>query len=203
MKRHDRSHRPLPCAPLRSCIARSACATHLLCGFTSDIRALSPGVLGAHGCSASRSTCHVRYHPAAPRPRAAMALLSLSGDEQRILFVQLCNVLEPRTAVYLSSTCNELRTATEALLQQLRTEHEAASALCRKVGLRSCKELCEAKKVDWRNKGLSSADLAFWARWARCYQRSRRWSSSNAQAQLAPTACSGWRRGWARARCRP
>eukprot|EP00964_Phaeocystis_antarctica_P110483 scaffold74833_cov63-Phaeocystis_antarctica.AAC.1 len=31
-----------------------------------------------------------------PRPRAAMALLSLSGDEQRILFIQLCNVLDPR-----------------------------------------------------------------------------------------------------------
>ena len=27
--------------------------------------------------------------------RAAMALLSLSGDEQRILFTQLCNVLDP------------------------------------------------------------------------------------------------------------
>ena len=30
-----------------------------------------------------------------------MALLSLSGDEQRILFTQLCNVLEPRLAVDL------------------------------------------------------------------------------------------------------
>ena len=28
-----------------------------------------------------------------------MALAALSGDEQRILFTQLCNVLEPRTAV--------------------------------------------------------------------------------------------------------
>ena len=36
-------------------------------------------------------------------PRAAMALVALSGDEQRILFTQLCNVLEPRTAVALSS----------------------------------------------------------------------------------------------------
>ena len=73
-----------------------------------------------------------------------MALVALSGDEQRILFGQLCNVLEPRTAVALSSTCNELRTATEALLQQLRTDHEAAAALCRKMGMRSCKELREA-----------------------------------------------------------
>ena len=30
-----------------------------------------------------------------------MALVALSGDEQRILFTQLCNMLEPRTAVYL------------------------------------------------------------------------------------------------------
>ena len=63
-----------------------------------------------------------------------MALSKLSGDEQRILFVQLCNVLEPRTAVYLSSASNELRTATQALLQQLRTDHEAAAALCPPTG---------------------------------------------------------------------
>ena len=90
---------------------------------------------------------------------AAMALSKLSGDEQRILFVQLRNVLEPRTAVYLSGASNELRTATQALLQQLRADHEAAAALCGKVGLRSCKELREAKEVVWI-KGLSSDDLA-------------------------------------------
>ena len=50
------------------------------------------------------------------RARAAMALSKLSGDEQRILFVQLCNVLEPRVAVSLSSVSNELRMATQALL---------------------------------------------------------------------------------------
>eukprot|EP00964_Phaeocystis_antarctica_P116702 scaffold80609_cov63-Phaeocystis_antarctica.AAC.3 len=89
-----------------------------------------------------------------------MALLSLSGDEQRILFTQLCNVLDPRTAVYLSSTCNELRTASQALLQQLRADHEAATALCVKVGLRSCKELREAKGVTCHNRGLTAGDLA-------------------------------------------
>eukprot|EP00964_Phaeocystis_antarctica_P015009 scaffold8283_cov69-Phaeocystis_antarctica.AAC.1 len=89
-----------------------------------------------------------------------MALVALSGDEQRILFTQLCNVLEPRRAVYLSSTCNELRTATQALLPQLRTDHEAAAALCLKLGLRSCKQLREAKEVTWCHKGLSSTDLA-------------------------------------------
>eukprot|EP00964_Phaeocystis_antarctica_P083834 scaffold52769_cov63-Phaeocystis_antarctica.AAC.2 len=88
-----------------------------------------------------------------------MALSKLSGDEQRILFVQLCNVLEPRTAVYLSSTSNELRTATEALLQQLRADHEAGAALGLKVGLRSCKELREAKQVEFYFKSLTGADL--------------------------------------------
>ena len=89
-----------------------------------------------------------------------MALSKLSGDEQRIVFVQLCNVLEPRLAVYLSSASNELRTATQALLQQLKIDHEAAAALCCKAGLQSCKELREAKEVYWYNKCLSSTDLA-------------------------------------------
>eukprot|EP00964_Phaeocystis_antarctica_P069786 scaffold42455_cov59-Phaeocystis_antarctica.AAC.1 len=89
-----------------------------------------------------------------------MALSKLSGDEQRIVFTQLCNVLEPRLAVYLSSASNELRTATQALLQQLRTDHEAAAALCRKVGMRSCKELREAKNVWWENTGLTAGELA-------------------------------------------
>ena len=37
-----------------------------------------------------------------------MALSRLSGDEQGILFVQLCNVLDPGIAVALSSVNNEL-----------------------------------------------------------------------------------------------
>ena len=92
-------------------------------------------------------------------PRDAMALAALSGDEQRIIFIQLCNVLEPRLAVYLSSTCNELREPTLALLQQLKTDHEAAAALCFKVGMRSCKELREAKGFDWYYTGRTAADL--------------------------------------------
>ena len=59
-----------------------------------------------------------------------MALAALSGDEQRILFVQLCNVLDPGVAVALGSVSNELRTATQALLPQLRADHVAAVALC-------------------------------------------------------------------------
>eukprot|EP00964_Phaeocystis_antarctica_P073355 scaffold44993_cov72-Phaeocystis_antarctica.AAC.3 len=88
-----------------------------------------------------------------------MALSKLSGDQHRSIFTQLCNVLEPRT-VYLSSVSHELRTATQALLQQLRDDHEMAAALGLKAGLRSCKELRQAKKVKCLDKGLSSADLA-------------------------------------------
>jgi hypothetical protein len=93
-------------------------------------------------------------------PRAAMALAALSGDELGIIFSQLCNVLDTRIAVAFSSTSNELRELTQALLQQLKADHEVAAALCRKLGLRSCKELREAKKVERWNQGLFSADLA-------------------------------------------
>ena len=48
-----------------------------------------------------------------------MALSTLSGDEQRILFVQLCNVLDPGIAVALASVSNELRTATRAQCRRL------------------------------------------------------------------------------------
>ena len=53
-----------------------------------------------------------------------------------------------------------LREPTQAQQQQLRAEHEAAAALCLKVGLRSCKELREARDVDWVEKGLAAANLA-------------------------------------------
>jgi hypothetical protein len=89
-----------------------------------------------------------------------MALAALSGDEQGIVFVQLCNVLDPRLAVALSSINNELRTATQEGRQQLRADHEAAAALCLKVGLRSCMALREAKEVYWYNKGLTADELA-------------------------------------------
>ena len=88
-----------------------------------------------------------------------MALSALSGDEQEILFVQLCNVLDPGIAVALSSVNNELRAATRAPLQQLKTGHEAAAALCRKLGHRNCKALREAKVVDLRGKGLTADEL--------------------------------------------
>ena len=99
------------------------------------------------------------YVPPAPS-RGAMALLSLNGDEQRILFGQLCNVLEPRVAVALSSASNELRELTQPLLPQLRADHEAATALCRKVFMGSCKELREEKMAHWSIEDLSTAELA-------------------------------------------
>ena len=89
-----------------------------------------------------------------------MALSKLSGDEAGIVFIQLCNVLEPRVAVALSSANNELRTATQALLPQLRADYEMAAALGLKAGMRSCKELREAKRVNWYKKGLTVANLA-------------------------------------------
>ena len=94
-----------------------------------------------------------------------MALSKLSGDEQGIILGQLCNALEPRLAMYFSSASSELRALlTPTLRQQLRADHEAAAALCLKLGLWSCKELREAKQVYWRrgrfNKGLSAANLA-------------------------------------------
>ena len=89
-----------------------------------------------------------------------MALSRLSGDEQGILFVQLCNVLDPGVAVALSSVSNELRAATRVPLQQLQADHEAAAALCRKLGHRNCKALREAKEARWYKKGLTADELA-------------------------------------------
>ena len=91
-------------------------------------------------------------------PRAAMALSKLSGDEQGIILVQLRNALEPRLAVYFSSASHELRALTPALLQQLRSDYEAAAALCHKMGT-SCKELRETKEIYWASNGLVPADL--------------------------------------------
>mgnify|MGYP004191158915 CR=1 FL=1 len=73
-----------------------------------------------------------------------MALSKLSSDEQGIVLGQLCNSLEPRLAIYFGSASSELRLLlTPALRQQLTADHEVAAALCRKMGMRSCKELRE------------------------------------------------------------
>ena len=93
-----------------------------------------------------------------------MALSALSGDETRIVFETLCNPLDPRIAVAFSSVSHGLRDPTQALRLQLMADHEAATALCHKAGLRSCmrscKELREAKMVTWVEKGLSASELA-------------------------------------------
>ena len=89
-----------------------------------------------------------------------MALSRLSGDEQGIIFSKLCNVLDPRIAAAFGSANSELRELTQALLQQLRADYEVAAALCHKLGMRSCKELREAKRVHWQRTGLSETDMA-------------------------------------------
>ena len=88
-----------------------------------------------------------------------MALSKLSADEHGIIIGQLCNPLEPRLAWYFSSASSGLRVLlTPALRQQLSDDHEAASALCCKMGT-SCKKLREARSVSCIHKGLSAADF--------------------------------------------
>ena len=88
-----------------------------------------------------------------------MALLAVSDDALGIISGLLCNVLEPHLAVDFGSATRGLWALTQALRRQLRAEHEPVLALCLKVGLRSCKELREAKMIDCRQKLLSEADL--------------------------------------------
>ena len=85
-----------------------------------------------------------------------MALSKLSGDEQLVIFVQLCNPLDPGVAVAFASASSELWELTQAPRQQLKTGHEAAAALCRKLGHRNCKALREAKEVNSYYKGLTT-----------------------------------------------
>eukprot|EP00964_Phaeocystis_antarctica_P055233 scaffold32489_cov63-Phaeocystis_antarctica.AAC.3 len=90
----------------------------------------------------------------------AVSMVALPNELLQHIFKQACNSLEPRLAVYLSSASNELRELMQALLQQLKADHEAAAALCLKVGLQSCKELREAKEIEWLSEDLTVADLA-------------------------------------------
>ena len=89
-----------------------------------------------------------------------MALSKLSGDEQRNVFSQLCNVLDPGIAVAFGSISNELRAATKVPRQQLKIEHEAAAALSHNLGMWSCKELLEAREIAMTTRGPTAADLA-------------------------------------------
>ena len=112
--------------------------------------------LGDEALSQSRSDEAVSQ----PSGDEATTLSKLSSDELCIVFVQLCNAVDPGVAMAFSSTCGELWTLTLVLRQQLQAEHEAAAALGRKAQKRNCMELREAKKIEWCQKGLSSDDLS-------------------------------------------
>ena len=97
---------------------------------------------------------------------------ALSEDVVGIVFSQLCNPVDPRDAVAFGSASPWLREQeqTQALMQQLRADHETVTALCHKTQScgkwggkpwgRTCKELREAKVIYWTDRGLSTADLA-------------------------------------------
>ena len=85
----------------------------------------------------------------------------LPDDVWGLIVGVLHSVLEPCPVVRLSSTCKALH----ALLpsptrQQLRIDHERATALCLKIGLQSSKELREAMGVRLHHRNLTSGDLA-------------------------------------------
>jgi len=93
---------------------------------------------------------------------------ALPDEIQQVIFGQLRNALDPRTAVDYSSASKGLREpmqrvgegAGKSLLQQLKEENAAAAALGLKLGVQSCKALREAKEISWCNEGFSAADLA-------------------------------------------
>jgi len=93
---------------------------------------------------------------------------ALPDEIQQVIFGQLCNALDPRSAVAFSSASKGLRKpmqrvgegAGKSALEQLKEENAAAAALCLKLGMQSCRALREAAKIDWDGTGLSAADLA-------------------------------------------
>jgi len=95
-------------------------------------------------------------------------LHALPDEIQQLVFGQLCNALDPRSAVAYSSASKGLRElmqrvsegARKSLLQELKEENAAAAALGLKAGVQSCKALREAKDIKWVYKGVSVTDLA-------------------------------------------
>jgi len=93
---------------------------------------------------------------------------ALPDEIQQVIFGQLCNALDPRSAVAYSSASKGLREpmqrvgegASKSPLQQLQEENAAATALCLKLGAPSCKALREAKDIELYDKGLCATDLA-------------------------------------------
>ena len=132
---------------------------------------------------------------------------ALPDEIQQVIFGQLGNALDPRTAVAYSSASKGLLEPMQRVgegdskspLQQLKEENAAAAALCLKLGVRSCNALREGLST-----GLSTTDLATLGKLIPVLPvLSRCCASLNFQPlQPAPTACSWWR-GWAWARCRP
>ena len=88
-----------------------------------------------------------------------MALCALSDDALGVIYVGLIDVFDPGVAVDFSSASKGLWEPTQAMRQQQRADYEAVAALCLKMGMRSCKELREAKKVVWVDRYLSAAEL--------------------------------------------
>ena len=89
-------------------------------------------------------------------------LEALDEDAQCILCAQMCNVLEPRRAVYLSSVSHGLRVLMHRRCCSscgLTTRLPQAGHTVRAA---TCKELREARKVEWENKSLfrDRADIA-------------------------------------------
>ena len=93
---------------------------------------------------------------------------TLPDEIQQLVFGQLCNALDPRSAVAYSSASKGLREpmqrvgegAGKSPLEQLKEGNAAAAALGLKLGVRGCKALREATQIEWFYKGLSATDLA-------------------------------------------
>ena len=59
-------------------------------------------------------------------------LTHLNDDELEVIAGALADLLAPRVAVALASTCHGLRAPTAAALAELKRRHEAVKALCAK-----------------------------------------------------------------------
>ena len=86
-------------------------------------------------------------------------LLDLDDDALRVVHGGLSDPLNPRVAAAFRRLCRGLREPTRALLKQLRDEHDAAAALCLKLGMPSCRALREELGL-CITVSLSAADLA-------------------------------------------
>ena len=107
--------------------------------------------------------CAQRLVPHDPLPHEIVKGVLLSPDLSGVIFSQLSNTLDPGVAVAFSSASSELWALTRAQRQQLKADYNAAAApLILKLGMHSCKELREAKKVEVRSFAdrLSEDDLA-------------------------------------------